>query len=112
MKSGIHSVYVRYKKRCGTSFIEISVIGYPKYFTPNGDDVHDYWRIDGVNSQFQTNSAIFIYDRYGKLLKQLVTPSLGWDGTFNGSMMPTDDYWFRVQLEDGREFKGHFALKR
>jgi len=26
--------------------------------------------------------------------------------------MPQTDYWFRVFLEDGREFKGHFSLVR
>lgn len=112
VKSGIHTLYVRDKKGCGTSSIEVSVIGYPKYFTPNGDSVNDFWHINGVNGIFQTNSNIFIYDRYGKLLKQLATTSSGWDGTFNGRMMPTDDYWFSVLLEDGSEFKGHFALKR
>lgn len=112
VSSGIHTLYIRDKKGCGTSFIEVSVIGYPKYFTPNGDGTNDTWQIAGVNSQFQTQSDIYIYDRYGKLLKQLATTSNGWDGTFNGSTLPTDDYWFRVILEDGREFKGHFALKR
>src|SRR5690606_34370014 len=112
VRSGIHTLYVRDKKGCGTSSIEISLIGYPKYFTPNGDGTNDYWHIKGVNGAFQTNSDIFIYDRYGKLLKQLATTSQGWDGTFNGRMLPNDDYWFSVILEDGREFKGHFALKR
>ena len=36
----------------------------------------------------------------------------GWDGTFIGRPMPQSDYWFRVFLEDGREFKGHFSLVR
>ncbi|MFL2618651.1 MAG: T9SS type B sorting domain-containing protein, partial [Flavobacteriaceae bacterium] len=36
----------------------------------------------------------------------------GWDGTFIGRPMPQSDYWFRVFLEDGREFKGHFSLIR
>ncbi|WP_299127356.1 T9SS type B sorting domain-containing protein, partial [uncultured Winogradskyella sp.] len=43
----------------------------------------------------------------------------GWDGTFNGSLMPTNDYWFTVEydaLTDGsvqrKEFRAHFALKR
>jgi len=26
--------------------------------------------------------------------------------------MPVSDYWFRVNLEDGREFKSHFSLIR
>ncbi|MDG2368704.1 MAG: hypothetical protein P8L90_05925 [Flavobacteriaceae bacterium] len=26
--------------------------------------------------------------------------------------MPSSDYWFRINLEDGREFKSHFSLIR
>ncbi|MDG1052298.1 MAG: T9SS type B sorting domain-containing protein, partial [Flavobacteriaceae bacterium] len=36
----------------------------------------------------------------------------GWDGNFNGRPMPASDYWFRINLEDGREFKSHFSLIR
>jgi gliding motility-associated-like protein len=26
--------------------------------------------------------------------------------------LPSDDYWYTIKLEDGREAKGHFSLKR
>jgi gliding motility-associated-like protein len=109
---GIYNVSVRDKYGCGEDTQQIVIIDYPKYFTPNGDGSNDTWQIAGVSSQFQANSDIYIYDRYGKLLKQLATISNGWDGTFNGKMLPNDDYWFTVLLEDGRLFKGHFTLKR
>ncbi len=112
VKAGIYKLYVRDKKGCGTVFLKVSVIGYPKFFTPNGDNFNDVWQIKGINAQFQPNSIIYIFDRYGKLVKQLNPLGIGWDGTFNGSPLNTDDYWFRVGLEDGREFKGHFTLKR
>ena len=112
LSAGIHTLYIRDKKGCGISSINISVIGFSKFFTPNGDGYNDKWQVKGINGQFQTTSDIFIYNRYGKLLKQLATTSNGWDGTFNGAMLPSDDYWFSVVLEDGREFRGHFTLKR
>lgn len=112
LKGGLYKLYVRDKKGCGTTFIEISIIGYPKFFTPNGDGVNDYWQIQGVNAQFQPNTNIYIFDRYGKLLKQLNPLSNGWDGTFNGHLLSNDDYWFKVLLQDGRQFMGHFTLKR
>lgn len=92
--------------------IEISIIGYPKFFTPNGDGTNDFWQIQGISSQFQPNSSIYIFDRYGKLLKQLPPLGSGWNGTFNGHLLPNDDYWFKVLLQDGRTFMGHFTLKR
>lgn len=110
---GIVNVYVRDKNGCGVSPpFEVSVIGYPKFFTPNGDSYNDYWQIQGVNAEFQANSDIYIFDRLGKLLAKIAPTSLGWDGDFNGHPLPASDYWFRVKLEDGRDFNGHFSLKR
>jgi len=112
VKAGIHTLYVRDKKGCGTTSIQLSIIGYPKFFTPNGDGYNDFWNIKGIDSHFQSKSTIYIFDRYGKLVKQLSTIGTGWDGTYNGAKLPTNDYWFSVLLEDGRQFKGHFTLKR
>ncbi|HQK39170.1 MAG TPA: T9SS type B sorting domain-containing protein [Flavobacterium alvei] len=111
--AGVHVVYVNDKNGCGSVHQEIVLVGVPKFFTPNGDGYNDYWSIKGVNETYNSNSIIYIFDRYGKLLKQWV-PSLnqGWDGTFNGVPLPADDYWFTLKLEDGRETKGHFSLKR
>ena len=112
IRPGIHTIYIRDKKGCGIGEFDVSVIGYKKYFTPNGDGIQDKWRILGINEFFQPNSKVYIFDRYGKLLKELDPVLDGWDGTFTGRPMPQTDYWFRVFLEDGREFKGHFSLVR
>jgi len=112
VRPGIHTIYIRDKNDCGIAEIEVSVIGYKKFFTPNGDGIHDTWRILGIREDFQPNSRVYIFDRYGKLIKELDPITEGWDGTYLGRPMPQTDYWFRVFLEDGREFKGHFSLVR
>ncbi|MBT8270586.1 MAG: T9SS type B sorting domain-containing protein, partial [Bacteroidia bacterium] len=109
---GLHTIYVRDKNGCGIVEKVVSVIGFPKFFTPNGDSYNDSWQVFGVNNAFQSNSTIRIFDRYGKLLKQLDPAGPGWDGTYNGRLMPSNDYWFVVTLEDGRVFSSHFTLKR
>ncbi|MEH6536560.1 MAG: T9SS type B sorting domain-containing protein [Psychroserpens sp.] len=110
---GFHTVYVRdIENDCGTVDAIVSVIGFPKFFTPNGDTYNPFWQVKGISANFQPSSLILIFDRYGKLLKELDPLGPGWDGTFNGINMPASDYWFVVTLEDGRTFKGHFALKR
>ena len=111
VKPGFHTVYVRDKNDCGTVKKNISVIGFPKFFTPNGDGYNDSWHVYGINTPNQANSEVYIFDRFGKLLIQLNPLGAGWDGTYNGAIMPTSDYWFYVKLEDGRLFKGHFTLK-
>ncbi|WP_092468110.1 T9SS type B sorting domain-containing protein [Winogradskyella thalassocola] len=112
VEPGLYTVYIKDKNNCGVTDALVSVIGFPKFFTPNNDDDNDYWQVKGISSLFQENSSVLIFDRYGKLLKELDPLSVGWDGTFNGEIMPTSDYWFKVKLQDGRLFTNHFALKR
>ncbi|TRX36857.1 T9SS type B sorting domain-containing protein [Flavobacterium sp. ZT3R18] len=112
VSSGIHDVYINDRKGCGTLKKTISVLGIPLFFSPNNDGYNDYWNIKGVNETFNTAAQIFIYDRYGKVIKQVLPSSNGWDGTYTGNPMPADDYWYTIKLEDGREAKGHFSLKR
>ena len=93
----------------------ITVIDYPKFFTPNGDGNNDTWQIKGINSQ--PDAIIYIHDRYGKLLKQIGPTGQGWDGTYNGNRMPSSDYWFVLEYrepttDERKTFRAHFTLKR
>ena len=110
--AGVNTLFVRDKNGCGTTSIKISIIGSPKFFTPNGDGYNDTWNIKGINSDFQPQTVIYIFDRFGKLIKQLNPIGDGWDGTFNGYDLPTNDFWYKVFLQDGRALMGHFTLKR
>ncbi|RZN81988.1 MAG: T9SS type B sorting domain-containing protein [Winogradskyella sp.] len=112
---GDHIIAVRDVLGCGILYENITVIDYPKFFTPNGDGNNDTWTIKGIDSQ--PSSVIYIHDRYGKLLKQLSPTSPGWDGTYNGNRMPSSDYWFTLEYteptnDEKRTFSAHFALKR
>lgn len=110
---GIYTVYVQDTKNdCGEVSDLVSVIGFPKYFTPNNDGINDTWQITGVNNMFQPNTKVLIFDRYGKLLIELNPTGEGWNGKYKGKTLPADDYWFAVTLQDGRVFKNHFSLKK
>ncbi|WP_252730112.1 T9SS type B sorting domain-containing protein [Zobellia uliginosa] len=107
---GVYTVLVRDKNSCGEDSEIVTIIDYPKFFTPNNDGINDYWQIYGID-QFQ-NSYTYIYDRYGKLVAQLVPNVKGWDGLLNGTPMISSDYWFKTYLGNGSVFSGHFSLKR
>ncbi|WOI23665.1 T9SS type B sorting domain-containing protein [Nonlabens ulvanivorans] len=107
---GYYTIYVKDKNGCGTVSMDAVIIGGPPYFTPNQDGYHDTWQVIAIETVPDAN--IYIFDRYGKLIKQIDAQGIGWDGTYNGNPMPSSDYWYLVELSDGRSFKGHFALKR
>ncbi len=111
--SGEYTLTVINKYGCGEATTPFIITDFPRFFTPNGDGYNDTWNIK--NSQVITIVSIHIYDRYGKLLKQLVPDGPGWDGTFNGELLPSTDYWFKlIYTNDNvtKEFKNHFSLKR
>ena len=114
VEPGTHTITISDANGCGTVSLEVGVVDYPEYMTPNGDGYHDSWNIIGI-AQYDPTAKIYIFDRYGKLLKQISPSGQGWDGTYNGSPLPSSDYWFRVEYtEDGnnKTFTGHFTLKR
>jgi gliding motility-associated-like protein len=112
--SGMHTITVRDKYGCGRVTVQALVVNYPKYFTPNSDGYNDTWNIRDLSNQ--STAKITIYDRYGKMLSQILPSNSGWDGTYNGKLMPSDDYWFSVSYTDEhqvlQEFRSHFAMKR
>ncbi|ARV07893.1 hypothetical protein BTO04_14845 [Polaribacter sp. SA4-10] len=119
LEGGIYTIIVNDKKGCSPDAeLQISVIQFPKFFTPNGDGKNDTWVIKGANKTFYPNSSINIFNRFGKLMAQVPIDSQGWNGTFNGKTLPSDDYWFNIQLipADTSKYpilkKGHFSLLR
>jgi gliding motility-associated-like protein/uncharacterized repeat protein (TIGR01451 family) len=99
---------------CGTLLIsDVQIIDYPRFFTPNGDGYNDLWNITGLTDFHK--AEIYIFDRHGKLLKQLNPQGEGWNGTLNGNQLPATDYWFKViytENNNRKEFRAHFSLKR
>jgi gliding motility-associated-like protein len=115
VSSGYHAVTVVDQYGCSMPITKnnILVIGYPKYFTPNADTYNDTWNISEL--QGNSGSKIYIFDRYGKLLKEIRPDGLGWDGNYIGRPMPASDYWFVVEYQEDailKKFKSHFSLKR
>lgn len=115
--AGTNQLHMRDVNGCGSITETIVVVGFSSFFTPNGDGINDNWNIIGLSTL--TDPTVFIFDRYGKLLKQLDDASASWDGTFNGRPLPSSDYWFRLnytnsvgQRVEAQYIKAHFSLKR
>lgn len=106
---GDYTVYIRDKEGCGVITKNITLLFYPKFFTPNGDGYNDYWQI--YESETELKGSIIIFNRFGKILSTISPNSNGWDGTYNGKIMLPADYWFMYKRENKETYYGHFSLK-
>jgi len=108
--SGSYMIHVRDKNGCGIVTQIKHVLMYPTFFTPNQDNINDYWHIK--NSSIEPEMKVYIFDRYGKLVASFGGRDIGWDGTLNGKDLPSTDYWFLIKRKNGKEHRGHFSLVR
>ncbi|WP_047789275.1 T9SS C-terminal target domain-containing protein [Tenacibaculum mesophilum] len=119
VQPGIATIYIRDINKCESpTKTSASIIGYPKFLTPNDDGFNDYWKVYGANTNFFKEINIKIFNRFGKILYVINDKNieLGWDGTYNNIKLPSNDYWFHAKLTDINDNKidkkGHFTLKR
>ncbi|MBZ9786503.1 T9SS type B sorting domain-containing protein [Psychroflexus sp. CAK57W] len=109
LEGGLYTVYVRENNGCGVVTEEFLYIDVPKFFTPNADFQNDTFKIGG-DVHFDT-FKILIFDRYGKVLIRGNKAPFEWDGTYNGKNLPSDDYWYRIKLDD-KVYTGNISLIR
>ncbi len=104
------------KNNCGSIEIEISLINFPKFFTPNNDGKNDYWHIEGKDKSYYKEIIIHIFNRFGKKITSININDIGWNGTLNGRNLPEDDYWFMAYLTNYKDEvlkkTGYFSLIR
>ena len=112
--AGFYTFYVKDNKGCIVSeIIEVKDIEIPNFFTPNGDGINDTWY--PRNIEIYPNISVKIFDRYQRIIESYEGSQNSWDGSYNGKLLPSGDYWYIIQLnspEDKREFKGNFTLYR
>ncbi|MDA9334615.1 T9SS type B sorting domain-containing protein [Flavobacteriaceae bacterium] len=113
---GCETHTVRAREVLGCSTVpqkNINLIYFPKFFTPNNDGFNDTWNIKCLENQ--ASAKIRIFDRYGKLIKQIRPSGNGWDGTYNGTRLTGTDYWFEISYinSDGisSKYNAHFSLR-
>lgn len=117
VSEGTHIIYVRDKNGCGIAQRlverELTPDDFPKFFTPNGDGINDFWQYIAPRESNEIQlTYIQVFDRYGNFLTQITPNSKGWDGTFNGQPLPSSSYWFKAKDNLNNEIQGFFALKR
>jgi len=110
---------------------------FPTAFSPNGDNINDFYFIGGDLDQIAAIRDFFIFNRWGEMLYSGLQngrtdiavgggddgagflpndPAFGWDGTLNGKMINPQVcvYTATVEFSDGEVvvYKGDFVIMR
>ncbi|MFQ3575716.1 MAG: gliding motility-associated C-terminal domain-containing protein, partial [Cytophagales bacterium] len=70
----------------------------PTALTPNKDGVNDKLEVFGVEKFFK-NFEMYIFNRWGEVIFKSTSPSVAWDGTYKGEIMPVGTYPYIVTYE-------------
>lgn len=105
---GVHTLFIRDRSNCGTAQLEVPILGFPKFMTPNNDGINDLWKLNDELSRYYKSSIVYVFDRFGKLIATVDILKNGWNGYYKGKLLPASDYWYKAQLTD---LKGNTILK-
>jgi len=97
--------------------VENEIIFYaPNSFTPDGDEFNQNWKPDILGLDIY-NFDLYIFNRWGEMIWENHDPSMGWDGTYKGIIVPDGTYVWKALVSnpyDGEkeEFIGSINLIR
>jgi gliding motility-associated-like protein len=99
----------------GTVIIEGFTFYAPNSFTPNGDELNDFWltEMTGISKY-----ELSVYNRWGELIFHSTNPDQPWTGEIRDGLYfaPDGVYNFTVMVDDLRsqphQFTGHIRLTR
>ena len=111
----LHTAYAKDELGCeGSLMFEVVAppVVLPEFFTPQGDGVNDEWDLAKILDVYP-DAVVKVFDRYGKVVAELKGDVDSWDGSYNGKMLPSTDYWYTINIpEIDRMYSGHFTLIR
>jgi gliding motility-associated-like protein len=103
-----YSLHVVSPHGCGTSTDDVLVKVYdkivvPNAFSPNGDGINDTWFIDPL--YLFEEAVVEVFNRYGQVIYRNRGYNVPWNGTSNGTPVPTGTYYYIIDLRVNKEPK-------
>lgn len=102
-------------KQIQIGFSETGELDIPMIFTPNGDNLNDTWNISGFQANLEGQIAVRVFDTRGLLVFESTSLAVPWDGTMNGSQVPSATYLYTIEVNmpfDSRTYKGVVTIIR
>ncbi len=88
----------------------------PNAFTPDNDDFNQEWTfsVSGIDIY---DFSLVLYNRWGEIVWESYDPSAGWDGTYNGDIVPNGVYIWKMEIsspifDERQQFTGHVTVIR
>lgn len=83
----------------------------PNWFTPNGNNQEDAWRIEGFEYE---NLRLKVFNVMGQLIYTTESSIyIPWDGNYNGSPLPGGDYYYLIESTvNDSKYSGYVTLLR
>jgi gliding motility-associated-like protein len=86
----------------------------PEGFSPNGDNIQDYFEID---VECEDMTKLTIYNRWGDVVYQSNSYNNDWDGRSNvgpdiGTALPDAVYYYLLELGRNNNVQGYVVIKR
>jgi gliding motility-associated-like protein len=104
LNSGFYSLVVTDDNSCSQAFnFEIMVsdnecLDIPNTLTPNGDNYNDTWVIENID--LYSNAVVKIFNKWGNEIYSSNQAYIPWDGTFNGNPLPSEVYYYIIELNN------------
>jgi len=76
--------------------IGLSALNIANTFTPNGDGINDYWKINNIENYPQ--AIVQVFTRYGEKIFESKGYAVPFDGTYKGQKLPAGVYYFIINL--------------
>ncbi len=85
-------------------------IDIPNIFSPNGDNVNDYFYPKQFLSRGVTSFKMSIFNRWGQVIFESTSlDGRGWDGRFNDKPQPQGVYVYIIDVSFGNGVKEHYT---
>ena len=82
----------------------------PGGISPNDDNINDTWFPIGFENY--SNATVTVFNRWGQEVFYATPQMEPWDGTFDGKALPTADYYYIIELDNGEKYHGVVTLKK
>jgi gliding motility-associated-like protein len=76
----------------------VVILHFPTAFSPNGDQINDLLKPEGVERV--ANYHLVIFNRWGEVVFETKRSNEFWDGNFMGREMPAGSYPYFIELVD------------